>query len=540
MPIAILFIFAFWQGLSSLWAINISESLFAAGNFFLLPITVLTTLAVFKKNDKAASLLLIPIITAGTVLCLHGWYSYFAIGEIEKIKALYVIQGFSGFKNLFSIMLFFNVIFCIVAFVTWISKLKWIAIVSAILSALLIVILLGRASFIGLLVSILSFACLYLAFTFAAQKQETRRKILSISVVLLSIVILAATLLNQQITERYNVANFSSSFTAKERIQLWSKTNQLIKQQPIIGHGAGNWHIVFPSTDITDMTRMSIQLKGAQRPHNDYLWILSETGIIGFVLYMTFMFLLVFLAVRALIVLKKENKDVVPLSILISGFIGYLIIAFFDFPKERIDISLMLAFLIAYIIYYSNVIEFEISLKPMISKILSVSLLSVLMFNVYIGYTRYNGEQTSKKLVADFRAEKHNVLESLSKKAMSNLYNIDPLLNPIPFYAGYGALKKDQSNKALQYFEEALKISPYHFKTLSFIGIQYGKMGDFKKAIPYYEKAFEINNIHLQTNEGLAICYFNTGEKEKAKQVITGLDSDNNSIIKMKEILNVE
>ena len=70
------------------------------------------------------------------------------------------------------------------------------------------------------------------------------------------------------------------------RLQMWLNTLELIADYPILGVGAGGWKRVYPHYDQGAMIR---QNSSPVRPHNDYLWIAAESGIIGFVLFIAFL-----------------------------------------------------------------------------------------------------------------------------------------------------------------------------------------------------------------------------------------------------------
>jgi O-antigen ligase len=67
------------------------------------------------------------------------------------------------------------------------------------------------------------------------------------------------------------------SINVTGRDALWSANWQWFKQRPIIGHGAG----------ASDRMTAALPGRGAGHPHNDYLRILVDYGIVGFVLWMT-------------------------------------------------------------------------------------------------------------------------------------------------------------------------------------------------------------------------------------------------------------
>jgi O-antigen ligase len=71
-----------------------------------------------------------------------------------------------------------------------------------------------------------------------------------------------------------NVGGFSVNVTGRNA--LWSANWGWFKQRPIIGHGAG----------ASDRLTNALPFHGAGHPHNDYLRILVDYGVIGFVLWM--------------------------------------------------------------------------------------------------------------------------------------------------------------------------------------------------------------------------------------------------------------
>ena len=72
--------------------------------------------------------------------------------------------------------------------------------------------------------------------------------------------------------------------STKDRLELWTRTIQLIKEKPLFGHGLSDWKIEmlkYGNKGLVSEDNNTFY----QRPHNDFLWIMSETGIIGILLY---------------------------------------------------------------------------------------------------------------------------------------------------------------------------------------------------------------------------------------------------------------
>ena len=71
------------------------------------------------------------------------------------------------------------------------------------------------------------------------------------------------------------------------RFAFWENSLEMIQEHPLSGVGHANWRLHFPKYGLekTD-TQVMNGLAGIQRPHNDLLWILSEQGVIGLLLYL--------------------------------------------------------------------------------------------------------------------------------------------------------------------------------------------------------------------------------------------------------------
>ena len=69
-----------------------------------------------------------------------------------------------------------------------------------------------------------------------------------------------------------------------ELANLYKNTFDLIKNNPVLGVGPGNWKIQHGKYSyMAPLVKME---KTLQRPHSDLLWIASEAGIIAGIVYL--------------------------------------------------------------------------------------------------------------------------------------------------------------------------------------------------------------------------------------------------------------
>ena len=112
----------------------------------------------------------------------------------------------------------------------------------------------------------------------------------------------------------------------------------MITAAPVLGVGLGQWKIVWPAYEKSQKIIMS---QGArrevrrQRPHNDFLWISFETGILGLFAFLLFLGVLIVYSFR-IMCHAGELQDKIFAALMLFGMIGFAIISCFSFPKERI------------------------------------------------------------------------------------------------------------------------------------------------------------------------------------------------------------
>jgi O-antigen ligase len=123
------------------------------------------------------------------------------------------------------------------------------------------------------------------------------------------------------------------------RAHFWSVTLDIIKAHPYVGTGLGAFGVIYTRYD----TRNG--LFRLEQAHNDYLQVLSDAGIVGTVLAISFVVLLFYKA----IVRARSRDDFrrgVALASL-SGCFGVLVHSFFDFTLHTTSNALLFLVLAA-------------------------------------------------------------------------------------------------------------------------------------------------------------------------------------------------
>ncbi len=126
------------------------------------------------------------------------------------------------------------------------------------------------------------------------------------------------------------------------RVQIWKRAYQLILENPLTGVGANCF-----SMALGYLRQELFLIPVWQAAHNSYIQIITETGLIGFMLFLSLIISSIknFLHVKNLKVTTKEGTELKTIGgLLYLGFIVHLITAFFLSQGYSIFFTLFFAF----------------------------------------------------------------------------------------------------------------------------------------------------------------------------------------------------
>jgi O-antigen ligase len=321
---------------------------------------------------------------------------------------------------------------------------------------------------------------------------------------------------SEQTTE--SVAN------VQERIKIWNKTIRLIKDKPITGAGPGNWKINIAAYGSTGLV-WEYGKFGPDRPHNVYLLVASETGIPGALLYFGMWVLIAIIAFK--IIYKPQSEDQRILVILmLSGIAAFACDSMFSFPNERIEHTLYLMLMGGIILgSYKNVSAEKNNEKRSINKPLLVLIVSILIFNLFIGYKKYNYEVHLNRAKAYENANNFTEMLREAEEGKSDLITMGPETGITMQLKTSIALKElKEYDRALREINIAKSYNPYNANIWITMGTIYTDLKQFDKAIPCYEKALQINPYYDIALKNLAINYFNVNNYEGCIKSLTKVD----------------
>ncbi|NND34655.1 MAG: tetratricopeptide repeat protein [Saprospiraceae bacterium] len=502
--------------LSIIWAKEKSEALFSAQKWLLAGASyvVLTTLISHNRKEATRYIAAISLISTCLVLAIVS-FRLIEIGSTSGFSndSLYQLQTLFGHKSLISAFIFLLLPLNMLALQ---EEKSWLILFILFWQILVILILQSRTVYLCLIVLAMILIPAFYVRIRQIGRISWKQLWLPLVLTVVGVVLLAQI---PDLKDRLNIGDYFKSQTATERQLVWLKTKPLIADHWLLGVGGGNWKIQFPGNNVEGSYRMQDQNVFFTRAHNDFLEIFAELGVLGLLLYLSLFFHAVFLLYQT----RKQHPWIA--SMLGAGILGFMLISFIDFPKERPEFVLLLAMYLA-IAQSHNRKNSQIKVAPVVLKSLWLLIAAGLVFNLISGYGRYKGESFTKKLLQARVAEDWDRVISLTENAENTWHHLDPSSVPISFYTGVAYYNLNEKEQARQWFLKAHKIAPYNFHVLNNLATVEIDGRDYESAILWLDEALRINSRFEDALFNLAYCYTQTGDFHKALDVIDQVPSD--------------
>lgn len=508
-------------------AVNVTEGIYE--NFKIVMSVVfllLVTIILLRKNGGIALVAKAVVITA-ILISLIGFCQFFKYGVVDR-PGYSLLNGTMGHKNLFASGLFVLLPFCLYTVLLCRGFWAIMGIVATASIPPLILLSRTRAVWLALLVTLVVSAMVALTVfrrvnSAVAPEMRTRvlRRMAYVIVGSLLIVALVAALHVRSHSVKNFIATAANTDSFFERVSVWRKTTQMIRDHAVWGVGAGNWKIVFPSYGLLEGTPPD-RLKTVFfiRPHNDFLWVWAEVGTIGFLFYVA-IFTVTLLCALRIITQGPWSEDSLLAFLMFLGITGYIIICGFSFSRERVFDTIFLLLMMATVIaiYHRR---FPVQQHTPRSVLVSILLVAqvLLLAATAIGYARLNGEiHTKRALTARMAQDWSGVLREIDA-AYSAFASLDPMATPLKWYRGEADFASNNLQQAVADYEQALAAHPYHIHVLNNLATCRVLTNRQAEAIRLYEKAIHIFPRFDEAACNLAAVYFNKGDYRKAQRIL--------------------
>jgi len=526
------FAFAGWSIVSSVNAINPYEGFYFIGrhllNLLLLFVVMYTVINEENQLLKIAK----TLVVAGIVQSFIGIFQFYGAGFTE-LPGNFIPYGLMANRNLFGSAQMLLIPFCLLVLSQSGKLWKYLAAVSLLLLIISIFLSQTRSAWVGSIAIFMISVLLVSIFSPPNRKKWLMGSALGFAVIAISISLLFFSNQNEEFTS--SIKERAASLTrgsadstgerqnVQERFKIWNKTVQIIKKNPLMGAGPGNWRIAVPAMGTAGLAWEEGKYVPDQ-PHNDYLLIASETGIPGALFYFIPFIIIAFLAFKIILKSSSEEKKITAI-LMLAGMAGFAIDSLFSFPQERIEHSFYFTLICSIILgLYYNFYTTEKIKSQQVPKSLTGLAIAVAAFNIFIGIKKYNFEVHLNRAMGYDKVGQQDVVLKETKAGKNAFVTLDPIGKSIEIYSSSAYQKTGKYDEALKEANKALEYNPNSYMVYNNIGTIFTDMKQYEKAVKYYNLALNLTPKFEMSLFNLAVNYF---ELKKYKECIETLNKVN-------------
>ena len=290
------------------------------------------------------------------------------------------------------------------------------------------------------------------------------------------------------VTERLETVTDFKNESNNQRLRYWKQSVMTGISSPILGIGIGNWKLKGIETDTPNLVNYIVPYHS----HNDFFEFFAETGILGALFYLAFLF---FTFIALIYFLKTRDNPPTVIFYLILVFTIYLMDSSLNFPFARPILQMSyLSIMIFSIVILKSEFGFDDSFKPLKSRfLLNVfwgGLILMAPFSLYSSAKIFNSSTQQFIMLGQFNLNLLNAPLSEVDTWEMDYPNISETTIPLKTLKGIYNLKNGNIEKAIDLFHKGRKANPYLMINESFLGLAFFQLNKKDSSLYYSKKAF--------------------------------------------------
>jgi tetratricopeptide (TPR) repeat protein len=550
-----------WNLLSCLWAVSPSEAL-SQSLFVFLSLAVFMAVAGLTGRYPVFERAFIKVHLG--IMLLSFALAFYKMSLLEYYDP-YKIISVSANNNLYAGFLILSVPFALAGYAMFRRFWKYLSVFTATLAVFMLVIIQSRAAYLGLAAGFfIAFTLLFLRYRLLFTRKNLQVGILSICFLISGILIFYASLdgprrsyflskipvwnyfrpyesaTAEKLLKLRNTARASNTHradfdfaetyyeNANLRVIFWEKSWCLVKSNPWLGVGAGNWRLNIPSCSEPPNPEHTARNYTYSQPHNEWIAIVSELGLVGLFLSVFVFFVPVGRAFRTL--LSKKSGNPVALVFYASFITGFYLFAMFDFPLRRVEHNVLLFAAMAFLFKHLNKqgetegVENKLPFIPVSSRLRAFAVkkplvIIILLFTLIIIAARIRGEYFTLKMFRNEGKNNEKVIQ-YSQEANNRFYRITPNTLPLAWFEGAAWYRLGDFRTATGCFEQALLSTPWEVRVLNDYAATLFSLERTNEAKKILKNALAIDPFFDDARYNLAAMYHFSGNRDSALYMI--------------------
>ena len=518
-------LFIIWNIISAFGSISYYESLIPIANISIFGLSTFFIMeSMSKKNAMKDSFRFFTLFTF-----FHAVVAILQIGDVAFTELMHgssAPYGFTGNRNYIGGLLAACICFPTYLAIKSDGKWKWFSLLTIIITFIAIVFSETRTAYIAL-IGLLFLGIIGWVLANGLKNIKSLVRSLSIGLLVFILSIFSIYFFKpdtiKSVKDRIAVVTgFSTGMNGgklsiRHRLKVWEGSINIFKDNPILGVGPGNWRLVIPIYGKGASPRVNKNKSVMAHPHNVYLHILSEIGLIGLLLYLS---IIVIVLIAAYKLIKNKNKDNIAILFLCLGIIAYLIDSLASLSVVKTEQSFLFAFFFGALLSFFELNSKEEKNIPIHKNIILIVSAIILSYSFIIAKANFNFSKASKIVQSQSEQLGSQRVIQIVNENKSNLIKLSPLSYPLELFSMRAYRDSKMYDKAYEEFNSAIKYHPNNSTILESGATIYMSEGKFKEAIPWLEKGIDLTPEYFQTQRNLAFAYYYTAEYEKAMQIL--------------------
>jgi O-antigen ligase len=312
------------------------------------------------------------------------------------------------------------------------------------------------------------------------------------------------------------------------RMIMWRATTEVIRKRPLVGVGAGAWE-----SEIPRYQTEGEQLETDYYVHNEFLQLLAEYGVVGWIFLLALGTYLLWATARTLLSKSAESQAEGPIrAMLLCSLMALLIVSNVGFPWRMATTGALFALCLAGLAASDSRLGFaarwaawRVNWNPMLSRGFGLASVACLALAAYITQQAAECEQKivhATKIAltisasGDPRNPKWDAQKAELLKLMREGIAINPHYRKITPIAADELAKWGDWKDATWIWESVLTSRPYIVAIMSNAARGHATMGHVEEARRYLERAKQIQPRAPSVRSLEMILLLRSGEEAKA------------------------
>ncbi|MBI5182349.1 MAG: O-antigen ligase family protein [Nitrospirae bacterium] len=316
-----------------------------------------------------------------------------------------------------------------------------------------------------------------------------------------------------------------SHLTIKGRELMWGTTLNMIKDHPLIGLGVNTFRLNYQHYQgafLKENPEYIPYLGSAESPHNQYLEIAAEQGIIGLLLFLWIN--IVFFKVGINIIRSESGLKEKAVTIgILAAVAATLVHALVEFPFNLVPNAMLYYLYLGIVMVIANKPLKSFKLFKPFKPLASAMTIIITAFLSFIFIFQGIGPVIASKIHKDawylMRDMRYNEVIPLAKKGVK----LDPLNDELHLFLGVANYQLGNYNESLKEYKKAYELYPDYMIPFN-IGLIYKRLGDLKPSEEYFKKTIFLRPNLPEAYLKLSEIYREMGRVEDSVEMMNNAE----------------